>query len=74
MEPPLLCLRDLFLGLSKVLISCPSRNPSSEPTLRSQSQAHPLIRGYYPRKVDHNLKGTLSGPTSVGQKEQGRCD
>jgi hypothetical protein len=68
---PLLCLTDPFLGLSKVLICGPSRDPSSGPPLYSQSQAHPLIWECCPREVAHNLKGTLSGSISVGQGEQG---
>jgi hypothetical protein len=66
----LLCLTDPFLGLSKVLICGPSRDPSSGPPLCSQSQAHLLIRGCCPREVAHNLKGTVSGSISVGQGEK----
>jgi hypothetical protein len=74
MEPLLLCLIDSFLGPLKVLICDPSRDPSSWPPLYSQSQAHSLIRGCCPRKVDHSLKGTLFGPISFGQREQGSID
>jgi hypothetical protein len=62
-----LLLSDLFLDPLKVLICGPYRDPNSGPPLYSPSQPHPPIRGCCPRKVDYNLKGTLSGSISVGQ-------
>jgi hypothetical protein len=64
---PLLGLTDPFLGLSKVLIYGPSRDPCSGPPLYPQSQTHPLIRGYCPHGVDHNLKGRFLGPYQLGR-------
>jgi hypothetical protein len=61
---PLLCLTYQFLGLSKVLICGPSRDPSSGPPLLSSGDAARV-------KLPITLRGRFLGPYWLGRESKG---